>query len=256
MTKTEASGWAPSVALALAALFTAEPGAAGQTISDFAQNVTRHVLLHEVGHAAMREFGLPVLANEEAMADSFATFVATQLLRDAAAEIVTARVRSWMIEDGEVDRADYDMMGEHDLDIRRAYQTACLLYGADPTEWADDVAWIGYSPQDLSDCADTAPDQIEGWIQILTPHLRPDGQPSTHVEVVYGEGPLREAMLATGVMEEIADLARRLDWPEPIRLHFDHCDRRASWSRNERRVLLCDSYVERFIRQGQDNLAN
>jgi hypothetical protein len=244
------------VAVGLAALLTAGPGAAGEAISDFARNVTRHVLLHEVGHAAMREFALPILANEEAMADSFATFVATQLLRDAAAEIVTARVRSWMIEDREVDRAEYDMMGEHDLDIRRAYQTACLLYGADPAEWADDVAWVGYSAQDLSDCADTAPDQIEGWIQVLAPHLRPDDRASTHVEVVYGEGPLKEAMRATGVMEEIADLARRLDWPEPIRLHFDHCDRRASWSRNERRILLCDSYVERFVRQGENDLAN
>lgn len=221
------------------------------TIPLFAINVVAHVLYHEAGHALIREFDLPVLANEEVMADSFATVWITQQQTDRAAQIVSDRVRSWLYEDSEVNPANYDFKGEHELDIRRAYQVACLFYGADPAKWTLDIAWLGFSESDLSDCSDTAPDQIEGWSAVLASHMRPDGDPSEKVEVIYGEGPLAEAMQATGILEIVATDLRRFDWPEPITLHFDHCDRGASWSRSERRILLCDDYVSRFIKQAE-----
>jgi len=230
-------------AVIAAALATAAPSHSEPTkITPFAANVTTHVLAHELGHAVMREFA-------EVMADGFATLLLTQRTHDEAPAIVTDRVLSWMLEDAEVSPADYDMMGEHDLDIRRAYQAACLLYGADPAEFADDIAWIGFSQRDLDDCSDTAPDQIASWQRILAPHVM-DGAASQNVEVIYGDGPLAEAMKASGVVETIADIARGFDWPAPIIIHFDHCGGGASWSRSQKRILLCDSYVLRFVAQG------
>lgn len=234
-------------------VLTAKPGASQDSpeISPFAANVTRHVLLHELGHAVMREFKLPILTNEESMADSFATILLTQMRRDDALEIATARIKSWMIEDKEVSPEDYDMKGEHDLDIRRAYQTACLLYGSDPAEWGDDLAWIEFSERDAADCSDAAPDQIDAWIKVLNPHFLDDGRQSDTVEVIFGDGPMKAPMQASGLMDEIAEIARNFDWPNPITFHFDHCDSGASWSRSKRRILLCDAYVQRFISQGK-----
>lgn len=72
------------------------------------------------------------------------------------------------------------------------------------------------------------------------------------VRVIYGEGPMKETFVAAGVMEMVAQIAREFAWPNtPITLHFDHCSRGASWSRSKRRILLCDEYVERFVKQGK-----
>jgi len=53
-------------------------------LSDFSKNVVTHVLYHELAHALIREFDLPVLTNEEAMADSFATIAVTTWHLDVA----------------------------------------------------------------------------------------------------------------------------------------------------------------------------
>lgn len=221
-----------------------------RALPDFAANVTRHVLFHEMGHAVFREFATPVLANEETLADAFATAMILQHRRDDALAILTARVRSWLYEDTEVAPAERDFRSEHDLDIRRAYQTACLLYGADPAEWADDLAWVGFSDGQLADCSDTAPDQIAGWTKVLTPLQRPTDSPSDKITVSYDAAPLTAAVQASRVMDDAAAFARRFDWPEPVRLHFARCDGGASWSRRTRTIRLCDSYVARFIEQG------
>lgn len=225
---------------------------ANEDITPFARNVVTHVLLHELGHAFFREFDVPILSNEEAMADGFATFFTTRYLRDTAPDIIVSRAKSWIYEDSEVDPADYDHKGEHQLDIRRAYQTLCLFYGADPAEFADHVAFAEFSQRDLADCSDTAPDQFSAWTSVLESLPRATSGNGDLVQVIYGEGPMKDAFIASGVMEEVADLARGFAWPNgPITLHFDNCSGGASWSRSKKRVLLCDTYVARFIAQGQ-----
>jgi len=62
---------------------------------------------------------------------------------------------------------------------------------------------------------------------------------------------MKAAFAQTGILEEIAQIAATLPWEgEGITLHFDHCDSGAFWSRNKRKILLCDSYVARFVAQG------
>ena len=129
------------------------------SVSSFGVNVATHVLYHELAHALIREFHLPVLANEEAMADTFSTVAVTLWHRDSAPSIIHDRVRSWLFEDSQVLPENYDFKGEHLLDIRRAYQAGCLFYGLDPAEFTDHVAFLEFSKHDLAECSDTAPDQ-------------------------------------------------------------------------------------------------
>jgi hypothetical protein len=235
--------------LAAAALGLTAASAADPEL-EFATNVSRHVLLHELGHALIREFELPVLGNEEDMADTFATVHVTQAMRDDAVAILKDRARSWLYEGAQVRPEDYDLKGEHELDTRRAFRTICLLYGADPAEFAHVLDWIGLSEGDASDCSDIAPDVIAGWQRVLAPHTLPEGQQSPDVVVQYGEAPHTAAVRRSGLIEEIADIMRRYDWPRPVTLHFDSCGREgSSWSRTERKITLCDEYFARFLRQ-------
>lgn len=229
--------------------FASDHKKATPTLSQFTENVLTHVLLHELGHAFFKEFQIPVLANEEDMADSFATTYITQHMPDQAVAIVTARAQSWMIEDTEVSPEHYDHQGEHPLDIRRAYRAMCRLYGNDPTNWGWTVEWVGFSEGDLNDCSDLAANQRRSWQRVLTPLRMAEDQRSENVVTLYGEGPYKQTMIENGLVERIADIARQYDWPEKIYIHFDHCDWGAQWSRSRRTVTLCDDYVVRFMEQ-------
>ncbi|MEM9704320.1 MAG: DUF4344 domain-containing metallopeptidase, partial [Planctomycetota bacterium] len=75
--------------LLLIALFTPasvgaeEPIAADDPrVLQFAENVLLHTTLQEMGHALVREFDLPVLGNEETLADAFATYYVVTYLPD------------------------------------------------------------------------------------------------------------------------------------------------------------------------------
>ena len=217
-----------------AAALTASDGTARATEPslEFALNVSRHVLLHEFGHALIREFGLPVLGNEEDMADTFATVVITQAMRDDAVAILKDRARSWLYEGAQVEPEDYDLEGEHELDTRRAFRTICLLYGADPAEFSEVIEWIGLSEDDANDCSDTAPDAIEGWERVLAPHRLAEDELSAKIAVQYGEASHTTAIQQSALLEEIAEVMRRYDWPHPVALEFRSCGREgASWSR-------------------------
>jgi hypothetical protein len=231
-----------------AVAFGAASGEASEADLGFALNVSRHVLLHEVAHALIREFDLPVLGNEENLADTFATVWITQHMRDDAVAILKDRARSWLVEGAEVRPEDYDLAGEHELDTRRAIRTICLLYGADPAEFPEVVPWIGLSDHDANECTDIAPQLIEGWERVLAPHMT--DEPSPNVTVQYGEAEHSSEVIRSGMLEEVADVMRGFAWPETVILHYDSCGREgASWSRTERKILFCDEYFARFRRQ-------
>ena len=242
----------PTILVAFSMLFLSAKStlAANDALSMFSKDVVIHVLYHELAHALISEFDVPVLTNEEAMADSFATIAVTTWHRDRAPEIISSRVRSWIYEDAEISSDRYDFKGEHQLDIRRAYQAGCLFYGLDPVEFEDHVKFLDFSEDELADCSDTAPDQEAGWQSVLASHVLFGDVRSPKVEVIFGEGPLKAEIAESGIIQDFADDVARFDWPKAINIHFDHCDRSAFWSRTTRTIMLCDDYVQRFIDQG------
>lgn len=234
----------------VAIFYLASPAVAVEVkpLSKFVKNVITHVLLHEVAHALIREFDLPILGNEENVADGFASHYITKYMRGDAVQIITSRAKSWVYEDSLVSQRNYDMMGEHELDIRRAYNVMCSLYGADPSEWKNDVKWVGFSENDLNDCSDFTPKQIESWQRVFA-RIALSEKKAQNVEVKYGKGPYIQAMKSSGIIETVAQAMRRFNWPQPIVLRFDKCAKGAFWSRASRTIQLCDDYVARFIEQ-------
>jgi len=218
---------------------------------DYSINVSRHVLFHEAAHALIREFDLPVLGNEETMADAFATVTIAEFMSDDAAAIIHDRVRSWLYEAEESPPVVDDLKGEHELDARRAYRTVCLLYGADPARWGEVINRIDMEEDDAADCSDTAPDIVESWSRVLAPHRNGDVQ--GNVIIQYGDAEYTEIVDGAGLLDEVASFMEQFTWPRPVVLHFDSCGReRASWNREERRILICDEYFGRFVRQAEN----
>jgi hypothetical protein len=252
---------APNVPVAAPSARAAESPAAMESgpVTKFARDVTLHVVLHEMGHALVREFDIPVLANEETMADAFATYYLTTHMPDRAVDVITARVTSLMIEAGEsADRErsnGVDWTSEHDHDARRAYQIAALAVAEDHEKYASVAAIVGMSEGDVRNAVDYGGELRRSWRRVLQPLWMPDGMASTEAELEYDDSdPFLVSLCEGGLVSDVDAALRRFDWHSQVTIRFIDGSGRAGWSRSDRAVTVHSAYVKRFVAQGEKGL--
>jgi hypothetical protein len=125
------------------------------------------VLFHEVGHALVDQWDLPVLGREEDAVDAFSTIFMTDLVKQGDFAYEGAKF-FYFIASAKV--ADVDFADEHSLDKQRAYSIACWVYGADARKYA----YIGkvLPASRRVRCADEYRQLKKAWYSLLKPHLR------------------------------------------------------------------------------------
>ena len=219
--------------------------------SVFATDVTVHVVFHEIGHAVIREFDLMVLGNEETMADAFATHLLTEHFPERALAVISARVRSLMIEAEEVPREEWSVRGEHDNDARRAYQIAALAITADRARYAAVAEIVRMSERDIERACDYGSDIHRAWRRTLSPLLMPAGR--TSKEARFRADAMTRAFVDDGdpSLESIIRSAlQRIDWHSQVTVDFVDGRGGAAWNRSKRTVTVNSEYLRRFIAQG------
>ncbi len=222
-------------------------------VSAFARDVTLHVVLHELGHALIREFDIPVLGNEETVADAFATYYITTYMPDRAVDVLTARTTSLMIEAGEASAVDWS--GEHDHDARRAHQIAALAVAADPERYQGVAAVVGMSEADIREARDYGAEIRRSWRRVLTPLWMPDGAASAEARVLYdADSEFIDRLCAGGLASEVESAVKRFDWHSQVTIRFVDGAGGAGWSRSGRTVTVHSAYVRRFVEQGAHGL--
>lgn len=220
-------------------------------VSQFARDVILHVVLHEMGHALVREFDLPILSNEETLADAFATYYLTSYLPERAEATLLARVTSLMIEAGEVPRAEWTVAGEHNSDARRAYQIAALSVAVDAGKYAAVADAAGMSDDDIQRARDYGTEILRSWRRILRPLRMPDGVASKEARVSYDDAPIFQELLQDSLADELGLALYGFDWHSQVTIKFKLGEGGAGWSRSERTITVKEGYVRRFIEQGQ-----
>ncbi len=220
-----------------------------QQITEFVIGNILFAMLHELGHAAVGELGLPVLGKDEDAADSFAAVRLIRLGSDFSHRVLVEAAKGWFLsarrgkkEDDEVDYYD-----AHGLDQQRAYQIVCFMVGADPVLFKD-LADETKLPEDRQkSCATDYNKALYSWDLVLKPHLRaPDG-PKTKIDHVYGEGKgerlktiaqvARSVMLLETLVERSAET---LAWPQPFTLEAQTCGfPNAAWVQATHKLTLC-----------------
>lgn len=203
-----------------------------------------HVLAHEIGHAMLREFDLPVLGPEEDIADDFATVYIYLILPDRAEAIVSARALQHLADD---DRPG--MFSEYRSDVQRAGRSLCLLYGQDPDRFADMAQRFGLNGREKQNCRDFPTEIGRSWRRIIDDYRLPESVRVTEVKLVVEDAPIPEALASAQFIEEAHALLSAIDWHSQITLSIGQCDGSSSWSRNGRRITICHAYIERFERQ-------
>src|SRR5262245_28483296 len=134
-----------------------------------ARRVARFAVAHELGHALIQIYRLPVLGREEDAADQFAAML---FLTHNRPSPVVGAAREF--EHGARNaRLDRDVLGDdHALDGQRAANLACWLYGFD-SETYPEVAQSLPAAR-LANCAAEYDGMVAAWTRLLAPYRRPE----------------------------------------------------------------------------------
>jgi len=217
-------------------------------IAEFVSGNLLFTLLHELGHAAINQFDLPVLGKEEDAADSFASTRLIRVESEFSDQVVASAAQSLFLTDRR-DRQEGETVpyyDEHGLDQQRAYQIVCFVVGSNESKFkklADDTKL----PDDRrASCVSEFSAAAKSWDSVLKPHVRAPDQPRTRIDVVYGEAEGRLALTAqisraVNLLETVAHHSSNLlAWPAPFTIEMRTCGSpNAAWVPSELKLTLC-----------------
>jgi hypothetical protein len=127
------------------------------------------VLFHEIGHALVDLWKIPVLGREEDAVDGFSTIFMTEFVPDGG------QIALWGADffdylgrhEGRFGRNDF--ADEHSLDPQRAYSIACWVYGSNPKKYRGLADVI--PKERLVRCPTEYLKLRKAWFQFLRPHI-------------------------------------------------------------------------------------
>lgn len=127
------------------------------------------VFLHEIGHALIDYYKLPVTANEEDAADRCSAYINLEELGDEGVKAVLAAADAFAIESKQGTRSERQLADEHLLQEQRFYNSLCMTYGSNPDKYASFVT-EGYLPKDRAvRCPSEYQRTVESWKNLLEP---------------------------------------------------------------------------------------
>ncbi|MCF8483140.1 MAG: DUF4344 domain-containing metallopeptidase [Rhodospirillum sp.] len=232
-----------------------------EEVHDFIMGNIVFILFHEFGHALISELSLPVLGREEDAVDALATVL---LLPDDPSEetdqMVMDAMDGWFLSDDYMVNEGEDpiMWDEHGLDLQRAYQVACLIYGSDPDGFSDLADSVELPEDRRETCLDDWDQAQSAWFGLLEPHILDEGVRSKGIQVIHEPAApgLEEAadfLRETELIEVMAtEVLSRFDIPERITVATTSCgEPNAFWDAEEARITICyelaDFYRELII---------
>ncbi len=227
-------------------------------------------LLHEFGHAIIRDFDVPLLGLEEESAD---TIAAVSLIRldaqhpDAGfGEMlgVTALAQAYVWKTGiEREGARIALWAQHGLSAQRFARLVCLLYGSNSKAnvWLVEAAEM--EEIRTENCEDEWKIAERGvlWVRDtygISPSQR-SSRPAAEITVKYAQ-PLdaNEARLAKLIqgrqlLEKLGQLVQAsFAFPEPLTLKLSRCRvPNAYWDDEYREVVLCYELIEALEKYSQ-----
>lgn len=143
-----------------------------ETEEDFAYAVidaSLFTFFHELGHALVDLYELPIIGKEEDAVDTFATIILLDVYEDDAGALSGMfQFEAEAAEEAE-NLESLPFWGEHALSSQRFYDTACLIYGSDRQEFSF-LLEEGYLPEERAEiCEEEYEQKSEAWGTLLEP---------------------------------------------------------------------------------------
>ncbi len=101
---------------------------------------TTFIFLHELGHALIDGYELPITANEEDAADRCSSYICIEELGETGVEAVIAASEFFALQSKHGTKDSRMMADEHLLNEQRFFNSLCMLYGSDPEKYGGIVS--------------------------------------------------------------------------------------------------------------------
>lgn len=132
-------------------------------------DAVRFVFLHEIAHALIDQYKLPVPGNEEDAADRASAYINLKELGDQGVRAVYAAADAFAIESKQSDNSKRNLADEHLLREQRFYNSLCMIYGSDP-EKHNKIVSENYLPKERAvRCKGEYQKAVDSWINLLGP---------------------------------------------------------------------------------------
>lgn len=145
--------------------------AAGQTNEEAAKNMhnaVRFAFLHEVGHALIDAYRLPLTGNEEDAADRCSAYISLEEIPDGA-RYVLAAADAFAVESKLSGARSRNLADEHLLQEQRFYNSLCMIYGSNPAKYANIVGGKYLPETRAARCPSEYERTIQSWRELLKP---------------------------------------------------------------------------------------
>lgn len=132
-------------------------------------DAVRFVFLHEMGHALIDTYKLPITANEEDAADRCSSFINIEELGDAGVKSILAAADAFKMESRSKTLTGRDLADEHLLQEQRSFNSLCMVYGSNPTKYSS-IVEKGYLPEARAvRCPAEYERTAQSWSTLLAP---------------------------------------------------------------------------------------
>ncbi len=144
-------------------------GASDDIAYEKMNDAVRFVFLHEIAHALIDQYKLPVAGNEEDAADRCSAYINLKELGDEGVRAVYAAADAFAIEAKQSDNSERSLADEHLLREQRFYNSLCMIYGSDPKAHAK-IVDAGYLPKERATrCQSEYKRAVNSWMSLLGP---------------------------------------------------------------------------------------
>lgn len=132
-------------------------------------DAVRFVFLHEIGHALIDQYKLPIMGNEEDAADRCSAYINLEELGDEGVKAVFAAADAFAIESKLSSGHERNLADEHLLQEQRFYNSLCMLYGSNTTKY-ENIVTQGYLPKERAvRCETEYQKTVDSWVTLLAP---------------------------------------------------------------------------------------
>lgn len=136
------------------------------------------IILHELGHALVDAYDLPITGKEEDAVDQFATIIAIEYLPPHQRDSVLSSILLWFFEYGDQYVFSESLAGVHSLNAQRHYNIGCWVYGSDPHAHSFLVDLDLLPESRASTCQSEYELMSESWYKLVSPFLLNPGSVS------------------------------------------------------------------------------
>ncbi len=132
-------------------------------------NAVRFAFLHEIGHALIDIYNLPITGNEEDAADRCSSFINLTELGEDGVNAVLAAADAFAIESKSDAPGKRNLADEHLLQEQRFYNSLCMIYGSDTKKYSY-ILEEQYLPKERAvRCPQEYERTVQSWSKLLAP---------------------------------------------------------------------------------------